>query len=179
MVQQPENERMQLLERVIKLSQADQKRHLTYLARCSVETRLYIFEKQRELFHVISQKHNGEMKRSALAYCALILAIGVFFALEKKVTRKNFSEMTLDEIRDLSALRAMNFKHKTKKRSATDEKLMQLWATIRTLKIEHSYSYARIALYLKAKHRFSVAVSTIHKKWQKIETKNKTTGELK
>jgi hypothetical protein len=59
------------------------------------------------------------------------------------------------------------------KQTDKHEKLMGYWAIVRTLRIDHSYSYQRIADYLLKKHRFKIATSTVFKKWQEIEIKNK------
>lgn len=164
------NEREKNLERIMKLSHDDQKSHLIYLSRSPLEIRLSLFEKQREIFHSLSQKYKGVVGASDIAYTALILAIGATRSLEKKLTKKSFGELSLDEIRELSASRAVSFKHSTTKVSQKHEKLMGYWAIVRTLRIDHQYSYERISLYLKKKHRFSIAPSTIMKKWKEFES---------
>jgi|GEM_PF-1919228 len=170
---QVSNDRIDTLEKMMKLSKDDQTRHLNYLAKCPMEIRLGLFERQREIFYPLSQKYKDRMNASDISYSALILAIGATSAFEKKLTKKNFGELSLDEIRDLSASRAVTFKHKTTKVSQKHEKLMGYWAIVRTLRLDHSYSYERVSLYLKKKHRFSIAPSTIMKKWKEIETQNK------
>lgn len=169
---QVSNERIDVLEKMMKLSQDDQTRHLNYFAKCPIEIRLSLFEKQRELFYPLSQKYKDRMSANGISYGALILAIGATRALEKKLTQKSFADLSLDEIRDFSSMRAIKFKHKTKKTSIKHEKLMSYWAIVRTLRIDHEYSYERVSLYLKKKHRFSIAPSTIMKKWKEIETPN-------
>lgn len=164
------SERIEMLEKMMKLSRDDQKRHLSYLTKCSIEVRLGLFEKQREMFYPLAQKFKDQMNVSDISYAALIIAIGLTRAFEKKLTQKSFAELSLDEIRDLSSLRAITFKQQTKKGSQKHEKLMSYWAIVRTLRLEHTYSYERISLYLKKKHRFSIAASTIMKKWKEIET---------
>lgn len=164
------NERLNSLEQLIKLSQDDQRRHLNYLAKCPIEARLSLFEKQKEVFYPLFQKHKGVINTSDISYAALILAIGVTRSLEKKLTKKSFGDLSLDEIRELSASRAVSFKHSTTKSSPKHEKLMGYWAIIRTLRIDHGYSYKRVAVYLNKKHRFSIAPSTIMKKWKELET---------
>lgn len=164
------NERLNFLEQLLKLSHNDQTRHLNYLARSPIEVRLALFEKQKEVFYPLLQKHKGSISTSDLAYAALILAIGATRSMEKKLSKKSFGDLTLDEIRDLSASRAVSFKHSTSKSSPKHEKLMGYWAIIRSLRLDHQYSYERISLYLKKKHRFSIAPSTIMKKWKLLET---------
>lgn len=171
-------ERESFLEKIMKLSHDDQKSHLTYLSRSPLETRLSLFKKQREIFHSLSQKYKGVVSASDMTYCALILAIGATRAFEKKLTQKSFAELSLDEIRDLSASRAVTFKQRTTKGSQKHEKLMSYWAIVRTLRLDHGYSYERVSLYLKKKHRFSIAPSTIMKKWKEIETPNTSENEL-
>lgn len=165
-------DRENLIECMVKISQDDQTRHLNYLAKCPLEIRLDLFEKQREIFYPLSQKYKDRMSASDISYGALILSIGVARAFEKKLTQKSFETLSIDEIRDLSSMRAVAFKHKTTNVSHKHEKLMGYWAIVRTLRIDHDYSYARVSLYLKKKHRFSIAPSTIMKKWKEIETPN-------
>lgn len=163
------NERFDTLEKMMKLSQDDQTRHLNYLTRCPIEIRLSLFEKQRDIFYPLSQKYKDRMSASDISYGALILAIGATRAFEKKLTQKSFAELSLDEIRDLSASRAVTFKQRTTKGSQKHEKLMSYWAIVRTLRLDHGYSYERVSLYLKKKHRFSIVASTIMKKWKELE----------
>ena len=175
---QVSNDRIDTLVKMMKLSKDDQTRHLNYLAKGSIEIRLNLFEKQRELFYPLFQKYKDHMSTSDISYGALILAIGITRAFEKKLTQKSFADLSLDEIRDLSSMRAIEFKHKTTKVSQKHEKLMSYWAIIRSLRIDHGYSYERVSLYLKKKHRFSIAASTIMKKWKEIETPNTSENEL-
>lgn len=172
------NERIKLLQQIMKLSQDDQTRHLNYLAKCPIETRLSLFAQQREIFHQLSQKYKDCMNASDISYGALVLAIGLVRAEEKALTKKNFSDLTLDDIRNLSATRAVTFMSKCTKVSSKHEKLMGYWAIVRTLRLDHGYSYERISLYLKKKHRFSIAASTIMKKWKEIETPNTSENGL-
>lgn len=175
---QTSSNRVNALEQLIKLSKDDQTRHLSYLTKCPLEVRLGLFEKQREVFHSLSQQYKGKLNISDISYAALILAIGSTRALEKKLTQKSFTDLSLDEIRDLSASRAVTFKHKIAKVTQKHEKLMNYWAIVRTLRIDHGYSYERVSLYLKKKHRFSIAPSTIMKKWKELETSNTLENEL-
>lgn len=164
--------RNQTLQGILKLSCDDQTKHLNYLAKCPIEVRIGLFEKQREVFHQLFQEYKGQTPASDISYCALILAIGATRTFEKKLTQKSFSDLSLDEIRNLSASRAVTFKHKITKVSQKHEKLMGYWAIVRTLRLDHAYSYQRISLYLGKKHRFSIAPSTIMKKWHEIEGNN-------
>jgi hypothetical protein len=175
---QVSKERINILEKMMKLSSDDQTRHLNYLAKCPIEIRLDLFEKQREIFYPLSQKYKDHMSASDITYGALILAIGGTRAIEKKLTQKSFEVLNIDEIRDLSSMRAVAFKHKMSNVSHKHEKLMGYWAIVRTLRLDHGYSYERVSLFLKKKHRFSIAASTIMKKWKEIETPNTSENGL-
>lgn len=170
---QPSSERIDGLEKMMKLSKDDQTRHLNYLAKSPIGTRLSLFEKQREIFHQLSQKYKDRMNASDISYGALVLAIGLVRSEEKALTKKNFSDLTLDDIRNLSATRAVTFMSKFTKVSSKHEKLMGYWAIVRTLRLDHGYSYEKVCLYLKKKHRFSIAASTIMKKWKELEISEK------
>jgi hypothetical protein len=169
--------RVILSESLLKINQDDQTKHLNYLARCPLEVRLALFEKKRDIFHQLFQKYKGQIVASDLSYVSLILAIGATRSMERNLTKKSFGDLTLDEIRDLSSMRAVTFKHKTTRVTQKHEKLLGYWAIIRTLRLDHGYSYERVSQYLNKKHRFSIAPSTIMKKWHlfennKMEDKN-------
>lgn len=161
------------IDRMIKLNQNDQAKLIKYFAKCHIGVRTQIFDYHRENLHKLRQLHNAEASMSEISYSSFILAVGYVKSQEVSLTKKSFKDLTLDEIRELSATRAIAFAQKKVKQTDKHEKLMGYWAIVRTLRIDHSYSYQRIADYLLKKHRFKIATSTVFKKWQEIEIKNK------
>lgn len=167
-----ESQKIVIVEMMTKVNLVDQSKHINYFSRCPLGIRLGIFEEHRNIFPRLREKYKVEASFSDISYCALILAIAYTRAIEKKLTQKSFETLSIDEIRDLSSIRAITFKQKTTRGSQKHEKLMGYWAIVRTLRLDHGYSYERVSLYLKKKHRFSVAPSTIMKKWKELETPN-------
>ncbi|MFH0708831.1 MAG: hypothetical protein V2A75_01355 [Pseudomonadota bacterium] len=173
-----ESQKIVIVEKMTKVNQADQIKHINYFGRCPLSIRLAIFEQYREVFHRLREAYKDQACFGDISYCALILAIAYTRAIEKKLTQKSFETLSIDEIRDLSSMRAITFKQKTTRGSQKHEKLMGYWAIVRTLRLDHGYSYERVSLYLKKKHRFSVAPSTIMKKWKELEIPNTSENGL-
>jgi hypothetical protein len=80
-------------------------------------------------------------------------------AIDLKI--KSTDTVTINAIK----LRAGKQKRNTSKR----EKLLGLWAIVKTLKIDQNMSYRQISEYLKKYHKLEVAHSLIHKIWIEIE----------
>lgn len=171
-------EQMQKIDKMAKLNQADQTKLINYFAKCPISIRTQIFDHHRDNLHKLRLTYKDEASLNEISYCAFLLAIGFVRSKEKVLTKKSFGELSLDEIRELSSSRAIAFASKSVKSTVKHEKLMGYWAIVHTLRLDHSYSYERIAQYLKRKHRFSIAASTIMKKWKEIETTNKTETQV-
>lgn len=166
-------DRENLIERMVKISQDDQTKHVNYFSRCPLSMRVEIFDFHRDILHKLRNQHKDEANLSDISYCAFILAIGTTRTKEKALVAKSYGDLSLDEIRNLSSIRAVKFAKKDINPTGKHEKLMGYWAIVRTLRLDHGYSYDRVSLYLKKKHRFSVAPSTIMKKWKEIEENSK------
>lgn len=161
------------IEKIAKINQNDQIKLINYFSRCHEGARVQIFDYHRDNLHKLRLPYKDEASLSEISYCAFLLAVGFARSKEKSLTKKSFVDLTLDEIRELSASRAIAFAKKSVKFTGKHEKLMGYWAIVRTLRLDHGYSYARITEYLKKKHRFSIASSSIFKKWKEIEIANK------
>ncbi len=160
-----------LITRIIKVNHVDQIKHINYFSRCPLGIRLGIFEEHREIFPRLRERYKDEASFSDISYCSLILAIGLTRAKEKALLTKSFGEMSLDEIRDVSAFQVNKFVEKTEKRANTRDKLTGYWPLIRDLKLNHGLSFEKISMFLLKKRKFKVSVASIHKRWHELETK--------
>lgn len=160
-----------LIARMIKVNANDQTKHINYFSRCPLGIRLEIFEAHREIFHRLREIYKEEASFSDISYCALILAIALVRAKEKALVTKNFKELSLDEIRDVSTFQVKKFAEKIEKRAYKREKLIGYWSLIRDLKINHGLSFEKISLFLLKKRKFNISASYIYECWSELETK--------
>lgn len=164
-------DRENLIIRMIKINHVDQTKHINYFSRCPLGIRLVIFELHREVFHRLRETYKVEASFSHISYCALILAIALTRAKDKSLVTKNFQDLTLDDIRDLSSFQVKKFVEKTVKRSYKRDKLTGYWPLVRDLKINHGLSYEKISVFLLKKRKFKVSIASIHKRWHELEVK--------
>jgi hypothetical protein len=166
-----ENTRVVNVEKMTKVSQVDQAKHINYFSRCPLGIRLGIFEEHREIFHRLREQYKEQASFGDISYCALILAIAYIRAKEKSLVTKNFKELSLDEIRDVSAFQVNKFVEKTEKRAYKRDKLTSYWPLIRDLKLNHGLSFEKISTFLFKKRKFKVSIASIHKRWHELEPK--------
>lgn len=156
------------IERLLKMSQEQQNSQLRYYSRCPIEIRVSILNNKTSLFHKLRQE-NGDTDKAMLEYCAWILAISE----HHHESNKSYAGMSLDEIRDVSDRRMNLFIQSTQTiRAKQRERVLGLWAEIRTAKLNHGMSYRQIVAYLKKKHRFDVSRSLLNVMWNELEENN-------
>lgn len=156
------------IERLLKMSQEQQNSQLRYYSRCPIEIRVSILNNKTSLFHKLRQE-NGDTDKAMLEYCAWILAISE----HHHESNKSYAGMSLDEIRDVSDRRMNLFIQTTQTiRAKQRERVLGLWAEIRTAKLNHGMSYRQIVAYLKKKHRFDVSRSLLNVMWNELEENN-------
>lgn len=166
-----ESQKIVIVEMMTKVNLVDQSKHINYFSRCPLGIRLGIFEDHREMFHRLREKYKDEACSGDISYSALILSIAYTRAKEKSLVTKNFKELSLDEIRDVSAFQVNKFVEKTEKCAYKRDKLTGYWPLIRDLKLNHGLSYEKISLFLLKKRNFKVSVASIHKLWHELEPK--------
>lgn len=160
-----------LITRIIKVNHVDQTKHINYFSRCPLGIRLGIFEQHREVFYRLRETYKDEASFSDISYCALILAIALTRAKEKALVTKNFKELSLDEIRDVSAFKVNKFVEKTKKRSLKRDTLISYWSIVRDLKLNHGLGYEKISMFLLNNRKFKISTSYICECWYELEAK--------
>lgn len=166
------DEQRNIMERLLKMSQEQQSSELRYYSRCPLEIRMLIIGNKTSIFHKLRQE-NGDIDKAIVEYCAWILAI----TEHHHESNKSYAGMSLDEIREVSDRRMDLFVQTTQTiRAKQRERVLGLWAEIRTAKLNHGMSFRKIVSFLKKKHRFEVSRSLLHSMWLEIE-KNNTKDE--
>lgn len=138
-------------EKLTKTSDEKQRQLLRNFSRLSLEIKLQIFDLQKSIFHRLKQTHN-DVANNLLTYCSLIESIDNTIKLNEKLD-----------------IKALTIKHKNQRKAHKREKILELWAIVKTLKIEQKMSFRDISKYLKKYHKFDVAHSTIFEIWAEIE----------
>lgn len=146
-----------ICEVLTKISLESQNQKLRYFAKVELSTKLEIFQYQKQLFHKLKSVHS-DVDNTILTFSSLILAIDSVI--------KKLNIINLNAIR----IRGKNNKIKIKR-----QKVLDLWAIVRTLKLEQNMSFRDISSYLKKYHKFEVSYSTIYELWNELE--NNTNNE--
>lgn len=147
---------IRLLEKITKLNQESQNQNLRLFARVDLQTKLQIFQLQKQLFHKLKSAHS-DVDNTILTLSSLIISIDV--------VAKELDEINLNAIK----LRGKNNKAKIKR-----QKVLGYWAIVRTLKLEQNMSFRDIATYLSRYHKLDVSYSTIYELWNELENKIQT-----
>ena len=144
-----------LIEQCTKMNQEAQNQKLRLFVRVELETKLKIFQEQKQLFHKLKSEHN-DIDNTILTLSSFILAIHLVI---KELDDVNFNAIKL---------RGKNNKAKIKR-----QKLLDYWAIIRVLRLEQNMSFRKISQYLLKYHRFEVSYSTIYGLWVELENNTK------
>lgn len=162
-----------LLNRILKVSEEQQKSQLRYFVRCSMEIKQQIIRNKTPIFHRLRHE-NSDVDKETLEYCAMVIAIQEQQHQEKMLSNKSFGDMTLEEIEKLSDLQVSKFKSKQKKRGSKGDFLLAHWAEVRRLKLAKGFSFRDIAEYFTQKYRdFEVSKSKVQSMWTQLEKESK------
>jgi len=160
-----------IIERSTLLNQQDQDYLLRYFARLPLERKLDVLNRHRKiLFMRKQQEADEEIPINVVSYIALVLANKSHLADEKKLSAKRFEDMELNEVRELSIINLDKLKDKKKNSKTKREKVLGLWAVVRTLR-QKKVSFRDISRYLKKHHRLEVGHSLIHSMWLELENR--------
>jgi len=138
--------------------------------RLSTDFQIEIMSTHRKLLYKLQQKYQ-DVEISTLSYSALIIALQINKVNRENLKKLNLSDMSLDEIRDITSKRAKVFLRKKFRKQTKRERLLGYWAIVRTLKNDEKYAFRDIEIYLEKNHQFKVSYSTIAKLWKIIENK--------
>ncbi|MBN2895288.1 MAG: hypothetical protein JXK05_05300 [Campylobacterales bacterium] len=152
--------------RLTKLNESDQAAMLRYFGKLPASLREQIMARHRVIFHQIKQS-GEQLANETLSHVALLLAIKSYYAQQQRLSSKQFSEMSLEEIRNLSVLKLEKFKA-ARRKIGKRERLIHLWSVVKLCK-EQGLSFREISIYLRNHHRFEVSHSLIFAMWGKLE----------
>lgn len=152
------------------MSKEEHKVILRSFARLSIETRIELMKTHRSLFHKLRQFHKN-VSADTLSYCALILVTKIYINEQKSLKSLNINEMSLEEIQKLTSKKAKLFLKKQLRQKTKQERLIDYWAVVKTLKYDEKFSFRQIENYLKKYHKFAVSYSLIARIWSKLENK--------
>ncbi len=158
------------VEEIVKINEDEQNALLRTFAKLSTSIRVEIMANHRKLVYKIKQLHR-ETSISVLSYSSLLLAIQIHKTNQDKANRLNISNLSLDEIRDITSKKAKVFLNKKFRKQTKRERLLSYWAIVKTLKYDEKFSFRKIAIYLKKYHKCDVSYSLIAKIWDNLENK--------
>ncbi|MBD3841936.1 MAG: hypothetical protein IE909_08630 [Campylobacterales bacterium] len=148
-----------LIEQCTKMNQEAQNQKLRLFVRVELETKLKIFQEQKQLFHKLKSAHS-DIDNTILTLSSLILAVDLVV--------KELDDVNLNAIK----LRGKNNKAKIKR-----QKVLGYWAIVRTLKLEQNMSFRDIANYFAKYHKLEVSYSTIYELWNELEKNTNQKGK--
>jgi len=163
------------VEKIVKINEDEQNALLRIFSRLPTNEKIEVMADHRKLVYKLKQMHD-EISVSILSYAALIMAVQVYKTNQDKLNRLNISDLSLNEIREITAMRTKLFLQKQFRRQSKREYLLNYWSVVRTLKIDEQVSFRKIAIYLKKYHKLDVSYSLIAKTWTEIEKKDKENG---
>jgi len=158
------------VEKITRTNEDERHALVRLFSRLSTDLQIEIMSTHRKLLYKLKQQYQ-DVEISTLSYSALIITLQLDKVDREKQKRLNVSDMSLDEIRDITSKSAKLFLQKQFRTQTKKEYLLGYWAIVRTLKIDEKMSFRQIKAYLKKHHRFEVSYSTIAKLWKIIENK--------
>lgn len=165
------------VEKITRTNENDRHALVRSFSRQSTDHQVTIVSSHRTLLYKLQQKyHDIKVPIATLSYCALIIAIQLDKVDQEKLKRLNISDMSLDEIREITAKRTKLFLKKQFRKQSKRECLLNYWSVVRSLKIDEHVSFRKIAVYLKKYHKIDVSYSLIAKTWTEIERKDEKNG---
>lgn len=162
----------------LKLSAEELKQTYLFYARCSLADQLEIMMRHAPLFHKYRSSNDDQLPLHELSYIALTKAIRSLMNDLNSIRKKNYGEMTLEEIEKLSELKIRRFYDNNTNQQSVRDKLIQKWSLVVSLRMapaKHGnkpLSYRKLALMLKKELNLDkLAASTVHELWHELELK--------
>ncbi|MDD5051559.1 MAG: hypothetical protein PHO27_02365 [Sulfuricurvum sp.] len=168
----------------LKLSDVELKQTYLFYARCPIADQIEIMERHGRLIHKLRSNNVNELSLPELSFIAMTKAIRSMMNDRDSIRRKNFGEMTLDEIEKLSEMKIRRFFDNNTGQESVRSKLINKWPLVVSLrnapikKGNKPLSFNKLALVLKKElHLDQLAPSTVHKLWHELEAKNSKKDE--
>lgn len=163
----------------LKLSSEELKQTYLFYARCPIADQIEIMERHGRLIHKLRSTNVDQLSLQELSYIALTKAIRSLMNDRDSIRRKNYGEMSLDEIEKLSEMKIRRFFDNHTDQESVRSKLIQKWPLIVSLrntpvkKSNKALSYKKLAMIVKKELQLEkLAPSTIQKLWHELESQN-------
>lgn len=163
----------------LKLSNEELKQTYLFYARCPIADQIEIMERHGRLIHKLRSTNVDQLSLQELSYIALTKAIRSLMNDRDSIRRKNFGEMTLDEIEKLSEMKIRRFFDNNTGQESVRSKLIQKWSLVVSLRMAPTkkgnkpLSFKKLTLVLKKElHLDQLAPSTVFKLWHELESQN-------
>lgn len=139
-----------------------------YYAKQPISIQIRICAMHREILFRSKEK----MKKDSISidissYISMLLSIKYYYALDKKLTKVKFEDLSFDELRNISMIQLEKFDAKFMQHGKRD-KLKSLWSIVMHLKSKKIGS-RKISKYLESEHKFKISHTEICKAWNKLE----------
>lgn len=161
------------VNKLVKISSKDQTFLLRFFSKLPLSIRLELETKKKKIFHFLRESF-PQVSYDILSYAAHILSIKAHYSFEKKFSTKQFQNMTLDEIRDVSLIQLQKENEKIYlSRNDKRSKLLHYWAVIKMYreKKPKPLSFEKISEKLNKHYNFDVSHNTINVIWRELEQK--------
>ena len=167
-----ENQQIDRIETITKCSMKDQKFYRGYMKRASIRLNVNIMNHHRKLLFKLKEQWS-EMSNEELSYAALILANKRVYAEKEKILSLDFSDLTLEDIRNLTVkkielhLDTVFVRNRPKR-----EELLAVWGDVKlvhALNKKGISSFVGLSRFLLKHHKIKVVPSTIHRLWKELE----------
>jgi hypothetical protein len=157
-----------IITRWCKISTSDIIKLIKYFAKQPISVQIKILKMHREVLF----KNKNYIKKQSIdisigSYIAMILSIKYYYALEQKLTKLKFEDLSAEELRDISIIQVQKFDTKFVKQKKRD-RLKHYWSIVKYLKLQDK-SFRKISHYLEYKYKFKISHSEIFKAWQELE----------
>ncbi|MDD3597414.1 hypothetical protein, partial [Sulfuricurvum sp.] len=160
------------LAKHLQLSNVELKQTYLFHARCSTEDQIEIMDRHGRLIHKYRSTNVDGLALPELSFIALTKAIRSLMNDQDSIGRKNFGEMSLEEIEKLSEMKIRRFFDNNTNQETVRSKLIQKWPLVLSLrntpvkKGNKPLSYKKLALIVKKELQLEkLAPSTIQKLW--------------
>ncbi len=168
----------------LRLSNVELKQTYLFYARCPLIDQIEIMDRHAKLFHKFRSNNDDGLTLPELSFISMTKAIRSLMNDRNAIRRKNFGEMSLEEIEKLSEMKVRQFFDNNTDQESVRSKLIQKWSLVVSLrnaplkKGNKPLSFNKLALLLKKElHLEQLAPSTIFKLWHEFESKNATKQE--
>lgn len=168
----------------LQLSNVELKQTYLFYARCPLIDQIEIMDRHAKLFHKFRSNNIDQLSLPELSFIAMSKAIRSLMNDRNSIQKKNFGEMSLEEIEKLSEMKVRQFFDNNTSLESVRSKLIRHWPLVISLRMaptkhgKKPLAFRKLAMMLKKElHLEKLAASTIYELWQELEAKNSKKDE--